>query len=540
MSENLKCLKTKNEGEGKKQSNKDNETTRSSLLEKTQIIDMPSNKKKIDIGKLLPFNIQGNKTELLANNIGGLVEKAASRSDRIIDAFGGTGAYIHYLRDSGNDKPMLLNELDPYRFVTHRQMKDNPLGVSIVTEYYMDKLKKMVDQFKDGEKFGPAAKATQKDIVALFQKEAERLIEPGQNLTESYKHNLPVKMKNTPEVAGLYIVMQSQRFGYRPIQADATPTGLKPVMGSGELETIGERNKTIRKFWHGKSFIFDSRERIKSASLRYKGVKTTNGDGWKLIRETAGKRDFIIVDTSCLGKSTSNYNKLTQEDSDHNIYIEKIDKYIKPAADRGAKFMVTNNWDDEIANKYQKIGFSIFKTNRKKRVSRDTTELIAINFDPNTGYINSTNKSFNKVHFSSTTVEWSTPQGVFNNLDDEFGFTLDPCATHENAKCKKYFTQAEDGLKQDWGTEKVFMNPPYGRVIGGWMKKAYESSLNGATVVCLIPARTDTRWFHEYAIKGEVRAIKGRLKFGDAKNSAPFPSAIVIFRPSEDDVKIAA
>ncbi|MBW2662908.1 MAG: adenine methyltransferase [Deltaproteobacteria bacterium] len=145
-----------------------------------------------------------------------------------------------------------------------------------------------------------------------------------------------------------------------------------------------------------------------------------------------------------------------------------------------------------------------------------------------------------KVYFSSTTCEWSTPQGVFDNLDDEFGFTLDPCATHENAKCKKYFTQTEDGLKQDWGTEKVFMNPPYGRVIGGWMKKAYESSLNGATVVCLIPAKTDTRWFHEYAIKGEIRVIKGRLKFGDAKNSAPFPSAIVIFRPSEDDVKIAA
>lgn len=392
MSENLKGLKTKNEGEGKKQSNKDNETTRSSLLEKTERIDMPSNGEKMDICKLLPFNIQGNKTELLANSIGGLVEKAASRSNRVIDAFGGTGTYIHYLRDSGNDKPMLLNELDPYRFVTHRQLKDNQIAVHITIEYYASKIKQMVDQFEEGAKFGSAAKATQKDVVGFFQKEAERLIEPGQNLTELYKHNLPVKMKNTPEVAGLYIVMQSQRFGYRPIQADATPTGLKPVMGSGEIETIGKRNKIIGKFWRGKSFIFDSRERIKSASLRYKGVKITNGDGWKLIRETAGKRDFIIVDTSYLGKSTSNYNKRTQEDCDLNTYMEKVHKYLMPVADRGAKLMITNNWYNELSDKLKKLGFSIFKANRKRGVSRDTTELIAINFDPNTGSINNTGK----------------------------------------------------------------------------------------------------------------------------------------------------
>jgi site-specific DNA-methyltransferase (adenine-specific) len=149
-------------------------------------------------------------------------------------------------------------------------------------------------------------------------------------------------------------------------------------------------------------------------------------------------------------------------------------------------------------------------------------------------------KNFNKVHFSSKTVEWPTPKGVYNELDEEFGFTLDPCATHQNAKCKKYFTQAEDGLKQDWGQEKVFMNPPYGREISDWMRKAYESSLNGATVVCLVPSRTDTRWFHDFAINGEIRLIKGRLKFGDAKNSAPFPSAIVIFRPPESGKKHAA
>ncbi len=134
------------------------------------------------------------------------------------------------------------------------------------------------------------------------------------------------------------------------------------------------------------------------------------------------------------------------------------------------------------------------------------------------------------VHFSSATCEWATPQWLFDQLNRDFGFTLDPCATKENAKCSKYFTVAEDGLKRSWDYQVVFMNPPYGRVIGDWMRKAWESSQRGATVVCLVPARTDTDWWHRYAMRGEVRFLKGRLKFGGAKNSAPFPSAIVIFR----------
>ena len=130
---------------------------------------------------------------------------------------------------------------------------------------------------------------------------------------------------------------------------------------------------------------------------------------------------------------------------------------------------------------------------------------------------------------------------MFDELDKEFDFTLDPCATDENAKCNRYFTKEEDGLKQDWGQERVFMNPPYGRTITRWMEKAYEASLMGATVVCLPPARTDTKWWHEYAMKGEIHLIKGRLKFGGAKNSAPFPSAVVVFRPPNQGIdKLAA
>ena len=136
--------------------------------------------------------------------------------------------------------------------------------------------------------------------------------------------------------------------------------------------------------------------------------------------------------------------------------------------------------------------------------------------------------SINDGMFSSNTDLWETPQDFFMKLYDEFHFTLDVCAKPENTKCLSYFTPEIDGLKQKW-TGVCWMNPPYGRVIGEWVKKAYESSLNGATVVCLLPARTDTKWWHEYCMKGEIRLVRGRLKFGKSKNSAPFPSAVVIF-----------
>lgn len=136
------------------------------------------------------------------------------------------------------------------------------------------------------------------------------------------------------------------------------------------------------------------------------------------------------------------------------------------------------------------------------------------------------------LHFSSATDDWATPQAFFDELNREFQFTLDVCASAANAKCKSFFSEQQNGLTQSWmGT--CWMNPPYGRTICSWMHKAYESAQAGATVVCLIPARTDTIWWHQYATKGEVRFIKGRLKFGNAITSAPFPSAVVIFRPEQ-------
>ena len=113
-----------------------------------------------------------------------------------------------------------------------------------------------------------------------------------------------------------------------------------------------------------------------------------------------------------------------------------------------------------------------------------------------------------KVHFSSATNEWQTPPALFAQLDKEFHFTLDPCATPENAKCQKFYTQADDGLSKSWANERVFMNPPYGREIGHWIRKAYLET--SALVVCLIPSRTDTKYWHEYCMKAdEVRFIEG-------------------------------
>lgn len=137
-----------------------------------------------------------------------------------------------------------------------------------------------------------------------------------------------------------------------------------------------------------------------------------------------------------------------------------------------------------------------------------------------------------EVMSSSKDMTWATPQQWFDYLDLEFGFTLDPCCHHETAKCAKHYTPAEDGLAQSWADERVFMNPPYGKDLPKWMRKAYtESRDNGALVVCFVPARVDTNWWHNYASKGEVRFPKGRVKFAGADASAPFPVAVVIFRP---------
>lgn len=139
-------------------------------------------------------------------------------------------------------------------------------------------------------------------------------------------------------------------------------------------------------------------------------------------------------------------------------------------------------------------------------------------------------KYMNDGMYSSATCEWETPQELFDRLNDEFHFTLDVCATAENAKCSRYFTKEQDGLKQDWAGETVWCNPPYGKGIEAWCIRCSAHAVGG-TAVMLIPARTDARWFHDHVYgKAELRFIKGRLKYGNAKWNAPFPSMIAIFR----------
>lgn len=136
----------------------------------------------------------------------------------------------------------------------------------------------------------------------------------------------------------------------------------------------------------------------------------------------------------------------------------------------------------------------------------------------------------NKGMMSSNSDLWATPQDFFDKLNDEFHFDLDVCALPTNTKCGRYFAPEQDGLAREWrGT--CWMNPPYGRQIIHWVRKAYESAQGGALVVGLLPARTCTKWFHEYIYgKAEIRFVRGRIKFGGGKNPAPFPSMVVVWR----------
>lgn len=132
---------------------------------------------------------------------------------------------------------------------------------------------------------------------------------------------------------------------------------------------------------------------------------------------------------------------------------------------------------------------------------------------------------FNRVHFSSLSIEWKTPKNIFEKLNQEFNFKLDAACNDLNNLCN---IKILDGLTDDY-MDPTFFNPPYSRNLYAWIEKAYNESLKGNTVVMLLPARTDTKWFHDFCLKGEIRFIKGRLKFNEHKGNAPFPSMVVIF-----------
>jgi site-specific DNA-methyltransferase (adenine-specific) len=143
------------------------------------------------------------------------------------------------------------------------------------------------------------------------------------------------------------------------------------------------------------------------------------------------------------------------------------------------------------------------------------------------------------AHLSAEKDDWSTPRELFEELDQEFGFTLDPCCSDFNHKTPRYYTVADDGLAQSWHGETVFMNPPYSAV-DEWMAKARQEGENGATVVALVPSRTDVGWFWEHARFGEIRFVRGRLRFVDDEGNtgpAPFPSVVVVFGAGRSGVR---
>ena len=141
-------------------------------------------------------------------------------------------------------------------------------------------------------------------------------------------------------------------------------------------------------------------------------------------------------------------------------------------------------------------------------------------------------RSQQRVYWQSTTDLWETPQNFFDELDREFHFTLDVCAIQINTKCDRFYSPEQDGLLQDWSGEICWMNPPYGLILRQWTQKAYESSKAGSTVVCLLPVRSDTKWWHGYVLPyAEIRYLEKRLKFGGSPHNAAFPCAVAIFRP---------
>ncbi len=237
---------------------------------------------------------------------------------------------------------------------------------------------------KTGDEFGLAAEETRKKVVDFMQKEADRLVERGQNIPELDEHSSTVKLRNTPPVAALYIVMQNQKQNYFSINADASEEGLKQVMRYVQNKTIAKEDGKVVLNRTGGRILRNPRKRILSVSKRLQNVETTYGDGWKLISDIAGKGDFVLVDPSYLGKTIENYNKSTQEDGDPDVYMNKVRKHLLPAFERGAKFLITNNWNDEIVTEFRQLGFAVFKAKRAKMQSKGKPELVAINFEQET------------------------------------------------------------------------------------------------------------------------------------------------------------
>jgi len=363
------------------------------------------------IGRLMPFNIQGNKADLLAKGLGGVIERAAKGTRRIIDAFAGTGAYTHYLRSKGLGHPGdILNEFDPLRYITHKQLKENPKEVAREAARTLREVRELLKDAREGERFTEKHEAIRRQVADYFQRRLRGLVAPGESLRQRARAGEAVEMQDTPETAGLYLILQNQSFNFLPVQAEVSDDRIIEEQGrffmSAPLKeprfrlpgfgVISNEGGKVGLFARGKSLIFETAERAAGAGQRMQGVDVRRGDGWELVRKEAGKGDLVPVDTSYLnrptGEETSNYSQATAEDAVPEIYMENVRKNLLPAWDRGAKLVVTNNWDKRVADYLRSLGFDVVKAARQGASREDikaggAAELVAINFDKKTGEI---------------------------------------------------------------------------------------------------------------------------------------------------------
>ena len=351
-----------------------------------RVLNSPSTMLKNKIDDLIPFNIQWNKTTLLRKAIGGIVNKAAATSRRIIDAFGGSGTYTHYVRAMGlGKKGDILNEYDPLRHIAHKQIRDNPAAVADAVEHHVGELRKLIS-VKPGEPWSQLAESDRKTVSAYFRREFAKHIKSGQDIAGLTKSRGTVEMTDSPDLAGLYTLAQNQAFSFLPIQAELSPHsfGTLKQPGYGVVGKTGEFVQLLKNFQRK---TMNAREIINAAGERTQGLDVRRGDGWKLIREQAGDGDFVPVDTSYLGEETANYNKATREDARPDVYLRKVSENLLPAWDRGAKLLITNNYDPVVAKQLRDLGFQVDTAERSGAVSKTSKELIATNFDHNTGEV---------------------------------------------------------------------------------------------------------------------------------------------------------
>lgn len=367
--------------------------------------------RKREIGKLMPFNIQGNKSDLLAKGLGALMERAAKGTRRMIDAFAGSGTYTHYMRSRKiANQGDILNEFEPLRYIAHKQLRDNPEAVAAEADRVVADLRKLTAPIREGEPFSDTHDRIRQQVAAYFQGRLRALVVEGENLNERGRTGEPVEMVDSPETAGVYLVLQNQSLNFLPVQAEVSaPTvsenqsafnfyeedaaAREPKFRLPGFGVISNESGKVGLFAHGRERILQSGVRALEAGRRMVGVDVRRGDGWALIGREAKAGDLVPVDTSYLNRGsqeTSNYNKATAEDAVPAIYNEKVRKNLLPAWDRGAKLVITNNWDEGVASFLRSLGFRLVKAFRQGASKDDiqsggAAELIAVNFDPATG-----------------------------------------------------------------------------------------------------------------------------------------------------------